>query len=200
MNHRIYFADKSLLIKSVDDSAADPAQGLSVDGPITRAKVLKFFETSNDLLFSVADPDAAFDAFSREFCVVTAAGGVVSDPEGRMLMIRRNDRWDLPKGHLEAGEGLEACALREVEEETGVRADAVIRPLGSTIHCYDLYGRWEMKYTYWYEMRVGRTVKPSPQREEGIVEVRWCTPEEVRTLLKSSYPTIRTVFRTKGGI
>lgn len=194
MNHVIYFADKSLHINSLPDASELSAQISSAGGPITRAKILKFFETSNRLTVSAADPDAVFDAFSREFHFVTAAGGVVVDPSGRMLMIRRNDRWDLPKGHLETGESIEACALREVEEETGVRADRVVRGLCSTIHCYDLYGRWEMKRTYWYEMRADRAPEPVPQREEGIVEARWCTPDEVRDFLTASYPTIRTVF------
>ena len=41
------------------------------------------------------------------------------------LLLRHADRWDLPKGHVDAGEGDVACALREMEEETGIRADWV---------------------------------------------------------------------------
>ena len=51
---------------------------------------------------------------------VRAAGGIVTDDAGDMLLIRRNDRWDLPKGKVEAGETLRQAALREVEEETGI--------------------------------------------------------------------------------
>ena len=54
---------------------------------------------------------------------VRAAGGIVTDEAGRMLLIRRNGRWDLPKGKVEAGETLLQAALREVEEETGVRVE-----------------------------------------------------------------------------
>lgn len=41
-------------------------------------------------------------------------------PEPRFLLMQHRDRWDLPKGHLEAGETEQACALRELQEETGI--------------------------------------------------------------------------------
>ena len=60
---------------------------------------------------------------------VSAGGLVVEDrPDGRwvVLISRRNAvghlQWTLPKGGLEAGEDLEGAAIREVEEETGLRS------------------------------------------------------------------------------
>ena len=54
---------------------------------------------------------------------VEAAGGVVLDDEGRVALVHRPryDDWSLPKGKLEPGEAFEEAALREVEEETGMR-------------------------------------------------------------------------------
>ena len=53
---------------------------------------------------------------------VDAAGGVVVR-DGRVLLVHRPryDDWSLPKGKLDPGESFEEAALREVEEETGLR-------------------------------------------------------------------------------
>ena len=64
----------------------------------------------------------------------TSAGGLVVDEQGRAALIARADRrgrllWSLPKGHLEEGESLEAAAVREVSEETGITG-RVLSPLG----------------------------------------------------------------------
>jgi diadenosine hexaphosphate hydrolase (ATP-forming) len=63
---------------------------------------------------------------------VLGAGGVLFNPQGQVLLIRdRQGFWCFPKGHLEPGESLEQAALREVEEETGVRG-VIKQPLSTT--------------------------------------------------------------------
>lgn len=42
-------------------------------------------------------------------------------PGVEFLLLRHDDRWDLPKGHVDPGESEKECALRELEEETGIR-------------------------------------------------------------------------------
>ena len=152
MNPTVYFADKTLRFVS---SASD-AEGFPVAaecGP-NRDKILKILETHNSVSVVAADPGAAFGAFAAGFVPVEAAGGVVVNDRGEWLMIRRNGRWDLPKGHLECGERIEACAAREIAEETSVRAEPV-RPLCRTWHAYYFpkTERWELKRTHWYELR-----------------------------------------------
>lgn len=126
------------------------------------------------------DPDRAFAAFAAEFTPVEAAGGVVVNDCGEWLMIHRNGRWDLPKGHLECGERIEECAAREVEEETGVAA-RVVRPLCETLHAYYFpkTARWELKRTHWYELHASGCAGLTPQTEEGIDSAVWCAPREV---------------------
>jgi 8-oxo-dGTP diphosphatase len=58
---------------------------------------------------------------------VRAAGGVVLDEAGLLVLVHRPryDDWTLPKGKLDPGESFEEAALREVEEETGLRCRLV---------------------------------------------------------------------------
>lgn len=192
MNPTVYFADKTLRFVS---SASD-AEGFPVAaecGP-NRDKILKILETHNSVSVVAADPGAAFGAFAAGFVPVEAAGGVVVNDRGEWLMIRRNGRWDLPKGHLEAGESLAACAEREIAEETGVRA-RVVRPLCRTLHAYwfPKTERWELKRTSWYELRTEGAEPLTPQREEGIEQVVWCTEAEAADRVRGAFPTIRCV-------
>ena len=197
MNPTVYFADKTLRFVS---SASD-AEGVSVAaecGP-NRDKILKILETHNSVSVVAADPGAAFGAFAAGFVPVEAAGGVVVNDRGEWLMIRRNGRWDLPKGHLECGERIEECAAREIEEETGVRA-GVVRPLCDTLHAYYFpkTERWELKRTHWYELHTASCARLVPQAEEGIEQVVWCTPAEVTRNLRDAFPTIRCVVAAMG--
>ena len=166
------------------------------DGPVSRTKIGKILETNNTVAVVADDPDAAFAAFAAEFTAVEAAGGVVVDARGAWLMIHRNGRWDLPKGHLEPGESLEACAEREIAEETGVAAH-VVRPLCETLHAYwfPKTARWELKRTHWFELRTTATSALRPQTEEGIEQVVWCTPDEAAEHVREAFPTIRCVAR-----
>ena len=52
--------------------------------------------------------------------LLVAAGGLVENEKGEILFMFRRGKWDMPKGKRDPGETLEECALREVEEETGV--------------------------------------------------------------------------------
>lgn len=50
---------------------------------------------------------------------------VRDDPSPSFLLMRHPDRWDLPKGHVDPGESNLECALRELEEETGITQDDI---------------------------------------------------------------------------
>jgi 8-oxo-dGTP diphosphatase len=113
---------------------------------------------------------------------VEAAGGVVLDDEGRVVVVHRPryDDWSLPKGKLDAGESFEEAALREVEEETGLRC-ALGEEL-DPVHYLDNKGRPKV-VRYWL-MHVEDDPGFVPNDE--VDELRWLTPGEAGELL--SYP------------
>ena len=160
---------------------------------ISRAKIITFLENYNKVVVLSEEPLQAFECFARQMKCVEAAGGVVQSEQGEVVMIRRNERWDLPKGHREAGETMEQCAAREAEEETGVKVESVERLLATTLHAYNIYGGWELKLTAWYDMKAHR-VELQPQGEEGIVAAEWVAGDDIEQRIKDSFPTIKQVF------
>lgn len=197
MKYTVYFTDKSLVVSDLGCVAEPLPNTITVTllpgEDISRAKILNFFETANSVLVLTPAPEQVFAALSSEFKAVDAAGGVVRREDGSLLMIHRCGRWDLPKGHWEEGESLEECALREIEEETGVRAERVERKLCQTMHAYDTYGEWELKTTHWYLLEVSGDVQLKPQSEEDIAEAEWVSLSDARKLAADSFPTIRNV-------
>lgn len=190
---RIYFADKELLL-SCDNVPEGYYVVETAHTPISKAKIITFLETYNSVALLCENIGQIFDSLAEEFVWVESAGGVAMNSAEEVVLIRRNERWDLPKGHREEGESAEECAMREVEEETGVRVASVGRLLCATVHCYNIYGKWEMKYTSWYAMQAEDGCRLVPQREEGIVEARYVPLNEVEDTIKTSFATIKQVF------
>lgn len=130
------------------------------------------------------------------YIFVKAAGGLVRDANGRLLLMRRNDRWDLPKGKVESGETLSKAAIRETEEETGI-SNIVLDGLRlKTYHIYNLYGGWHFKQTSWFDMHLEDTSACQhlvPQIEEGITEVGWYDVDDWHSKLDESYATMRII-------
>lgn len=128
---------------------------------------------------------------------VRAAGCIIEDDKtGNYLLIRRNDRWDLPKGKVEAGETLLKAAARESNEETGLDILAPHNQVPfKTYHIYNLYGGWHLKQTSWFKGYCGVNTDGKPQQEEGITEVAWVAPDEWRKRLSCSYGTMKTIAK-----
>jgi 8-oxo-dGTP pyrophosphatase MutT (NUDIX family) len=106
-----------------------------------------------------------------------AAGGVVLR-DGLVGVVHRPryDDWSLPKGKLDEGETFEQAALREVEEETGLRA-RLVRELPS-VH-YDVRGRPKL-VRYWL-MSVDSD--PGFEPNDEVDELRWLSPADATELL-----------------
>ena len=134
----------------------------------------------------------------HKYLEVNAGGGLVTNSKGEFLMIRRSGLWDLPKGHQDPGEPIEQTAVREVEEETGLRGLELGQFIRVTDHTYLRDGQWYLKHTWWYSMTCSCECELTPQREEDITEVRWIAKSEIKDFLMHTYPTIVDVFRSMG--
>ena len=126
----------------------------------------------------------------------TSAGGVVfrmQDGEPLFLLIRDSYRnWGFPKGHLEADEGAEAAALREVQEETGIEPLHLTGAIETIDWYFRFRGRLVHKVCHFYLMRTD-CCDTQPQKDEGITACRWACFEEASKLV--SYANARTVLR-----
>ena len=111
---------------------------------------------------------------------IRACGGVIIR-DGRAAVVHRPeyDDWSFPKGKADPGESDESCALREVEEETGLRCE--LGPELSTTRHVDAQGR--SKRVRWWLMRpVAGDFEPNSE----VDELRWLTRKEAAALL--TYP------------
>lgn len=132
--------------------------------------------------------------FKKKTSVVLAAGGLVKNDKGEILFIKRNGKWDLPKGRVEGNETIEEAAIRETQEETGVKNLEIVKPLLITYHFFNRNGKMKLKETYWFEMTTTYAGKLSPEESEGIKKVVWKNPKKTTKALLNSYANIRELF------
>lgn len=141
-----------------------------------------------------ADEKEIIKKLKEKIPVNKAGGGLVYNKKGEVLFILRNGKWDLPKGGLNKYEEIEDAAIREVEEETGVNKLKITNKLQKTYHIFKRNGKYKLKITQWYEMQTSFDGNPVGQTEEGIEEVAWLNPEQIKEALKNSYENIKLLF------
>ena len=135
-----------------------------------------------------------WDKFCSQYIFIEAAGGLVYNSRGKMLMIFRNDKWDLPKGKLEVGESVQECAIREVEEESGVSNLRIVNELQTTYHTYEINGSSMLKCTYWFEMHTDCNKQLVPQIAEGITKVEWVSKKGIPKKTDNTYGIIKDLI------
>ncbi|MCC7406829.1 MAG: NUDIX domain-containing protein [Phycisphaeraceae bacterium] len=114
-----------------------------------------------------------------------AAGGVVLDGRGRVLLIERDvvrsgrkvHEVRLPKGHVEEGETDEQAAVREVGEETGYWGVSIVADLGENHVEFEDRDKFVIRDERYFLMRLtqdkARPRELDPAKEESLFEVRW---------------------------
>ena len=134
-------------------------------------------------------PTSASSVSSKE--PVRGAGGVVFNTQGDVLLLRHahGDRWVFPKGHIDPGEGTLEAALREVEEEAGVRASCPDESAVETTRYTNPRG--EARVITWFPLLTGAAAPELRERlfpEGGFFRpdeaLRRLSFEEDRALLK----------------
>lgn len=153
----------------------------------------KKYSKIKQIEISVKNKAKAQKYLKSKFDIVRAAGGVV-EKDDKILMILRNDLWDIPKGKLEGGEKRREGAVREVEEETGVKVE-LGELICATWHTYIRNKKYILKKTSWYRMICLDDSKMKPQKAENIQKVVWMSPSEVDVAVLHSYRTIARVIK-----
>ena len=149
-------------------------------------------------IFLHNDLEALKKAFFRKFKIIKTGGGLVRNDAGEYLLIFRRAKWDLPKGKLDIGETLEACALREINEETGLINLSIEKHLINTYHTYDENGKHILKENSWFLVNAAGEQHIQPQIEEDITEAKWVNPSDLKPYTLNTMPSILDVLQAGG--
>jgi len=135
-----------------------------------------------------------WNEFSNLFTIIEAAGGLVQNPAKEILFIFRLDKWDLPKGKIEIGEKIEEAALREVEEECGIKKVEIGKFCSTTYHIYKDEEKADiLKITHWFHMK-SNALNLKPQLDEAITKAEWKNEEQVEIALQNTYPNVKILI------
>jgi 8-oxo-dGTP pyrophosphatase MutT (NUDIX family) len=192
-NHLFMFVEDWILawMAVSDDGTYAPIPGITM---IQKQMVVIIREFAPDHDIPSENPEETFRKLASHFTEINAAGGIVENPDGEYLFIFRNGVWDLPKGKQEDGEEISVTAVREVEEECGVRNIELGNLLCITWHTYHRDGKFYLKHTYWYKMSDPVKEELKPQLEEDITSAVWVKKDDVMECLKNTYPSIKEVI------
>lgn len=199
---KIYFNDKPLLLC---DQISDIPEGYmhtdntvfidELSTPVLVSMIHKMrSQTTTAGVYYHADLSNLKKALWKRFNIVQAAGGIVLNEQDEILFMFRRGKWDLPKGKLDPGESLEECAVREVQEETGLREVFLRNFFLTTFHTYEENQTHILKESYWYTMQAAGKQELIPQLEEDIHEVKWVKKEHLPVVLGNTYRSISDVI------
>lgn len=114
----------------------------------------------------------------------TSSGGVVIFGNTILLLKKFNGDWVLPKGRIEKDESIRDAALREVLEESGVKAE-IVKYIGMVHYKYKNAKKNEMVYktVHWYLMKTN-CMDCTPQKKEGFVDAKFVHIDKVKELVR----------------
>jgi len=144
--------------------------------------------------FISPNPKSALKYFFLNFMKIKAAGGIVKSGN-EQLFIKRNGKWDIPKGKMEKGEKTGETAIREIKEECGLEGNLTIEiKLMKTYHCYFMFDESVLKKTTWFVLNYDGSKVTKAQEEEGITEVAWLKKNQLSKIKRNTYSSVRDVL------
>jgi len=193
--YNIYINDKSLIVGNSIPVGTQVHQQIEDEG----FDFETFYQSLKKSPFSLfylltSDVEKTFKSIKNSLRVIEAAGGLVKNEDKKFLFIKRNGKWDLPKGKLEPKETKRNAAVREVEEECGIQIKKLGKKLIKTYHVYEIKGKTVLKVSHWYEMEAKGNQKLVPQAEEGITEVKWFPKKDFSIIRANTYANILDVI------
>lgn len=193
--YKVFVNDKPLFLTNQVEKETDFQLFLLETVDIEQLIIKMFNNKVKKACLYYPDEKEIMKKLKEKIPVSKAGGGLVYNTKGEALFIFRNGKWDLPKGGIEKGELIEETAIREVEEETGVKGLSIVQKLDKTYHVFiNNNGKYKLKMVHWFEMTTDYDGPLCGQLEENIEKVVWLNPEQVKEALQNSYENIKLLF------
>jgi 8-oxo-dGTP pyrophosphatase MutT (NUDIX family) len=196
--YRIYINEKVILLTESEPKKAESYE--KIDAETFDLKIIYTWIVKHHSRFFYiicADTKAYMKKIIADITLIEAAGGLVKNENGDYLFIYRNDKWDLPKGKIEKDEKVKEAAVREVEEECGIKVSKLGKKICKTYHVYISKEEVVLKKTHWFSMRYRGNERLKPQKEEGITDVRWFRKNHIDAIIQNTFPSILDVLVKK---
>lgn len=198
--YKVFINDKRVLItKFFNKIFPEPNKKIiscqSKEELITEIENIETGKTKEEtIIIQSENIDILIKDFHSLFRNIEAAGGVVKNDKNEILFIYRLNRWDLPKGKIEKNEKIKETAMREVMEETGLKAVIIRDKINTTYHSYIKNKERLLKKTYWFEMYAPGEQALTPQVKEKITEVKWFRKEDFEKAFNNTYMSIKDML------
>ena len=196
----IYFENRFVSIRSDQEPAPENFLLFRLNGlerPQDLSTILRPFEegkSPDSLVLLSPDPFFTIEAIRALYKNIEAAGGIVFNDDEKLLMIYRNEVWDLPKGKIEPGEEISHAAIREVSEETGIKGLHIDKKCRNSFHIYSLNKKCVLKHTHWFRMHTADQMPLQPQVDEGITKAQWMNEVELKKAVNNCYASITNLL------
>ncbi len=196
--YKIFINDSVLIIADTQN-----VDNIEMSNSVIQDQVATLFRTilseinpsgSNTYYLFSDNPKNTMMELQQTFKFIRAAGGLVVNKNNQYLAIKRNKKWDFPKGKLDKGERMRTAAKREVMEETGIKQLNVLEKAITTYHAYIIKKNIYLKKTNWYHMVSFYDGPLLPQEDEGITKVRWVDIEFLNAKKIKTFQSIKEII------